>query len=74
MKDGDSMTEHLNAFNTMSSQLLSIDIKISNEDKFISFLCSLSESWDSLDVDIVSNATTLNFDEIFSSLLSKEMR
>ena len=28
MKDGDSVTEHLNAFNTVVSQLLSVDIKI----------------------------------------------
>ena len=28
MKDGDSVTEHLNAFNTVVSQLSSIDIKI----------------------------------------------
>ena len=33
MKDGDSVTEHLNAFNTVVSQLLSVDIKISDEDK-----------------------------------------
>ena len=30
MKDGDSVTEHLNAFNTVVSQLSSVDIKISN--------------------------------------------
>ena len=28
MKDGDSVTEHLNAFNTVVSQLLSVNIKI----------------------------------------------
>ena len=36
MKDGDSVTEHLNAFNTVVSQLSSVDIKISDEDKCIS--------------------------------------
>ena len=41
MKDGDSVTKHMNAFNTVVSQLSSVDIKISNEDKCISFLCSL---------------------------------
>ena len=74
MKDGDSVTEHLNAFNTMVSQLSSIDIKISDEDKCISLLCSLPDSWDSLVIAIGSNATTLNFDDIISALLSKEMR
>jgi hypothetical protein len=38
MRDGDSVTEHLNAFNTVVSQLLSVEIKISDEDKCISLL------------------------------------
>eukprot|EP00253_Pinus_taeda_P006801 PITA_06801 len=74
MKDGDSVTEHLNAFNTMVIHLASIDIKISDEDKCISFLCSLPDSWDSLVITIGSNATTLQFDETVSSLLTEEMR
>jgi hypothetical protein len=36
MKDGDSMSENLNAFNTMNS----INIKISDEDKCINLLFS----------------------------------
>ena len=32
MKDRDLVTKHLNAFNTVVSQLLSIDIKISDEE------------------------------------------
>eukprot|EP00253_Pinus_taeda_P026942 PITA_26942 len=74
MKDGDSVTEDLNAFNTVVSQLLSIDIKISNEDKCISLLCSLPDSWDSLVVAIGSNAAALQFDEIVLALLTEEMR
>ena len=74
MKDGNSVTEHLNAFNTLVSQLSSADIKISDEDKCISLLCSLPDSWDSLAIAISSNATTLQFDEIISSLLTEEMR
>ena len=74
MKDGDSVTEHLNTFNTMVSKLLSVDIKISDEDKCISLLCSLPDSWDSLVIAIGSNATALQFDEIASSLLTEEMR
>ena len=73
-KDGDSVTKRLNAFNNVVSQLLSIDIKISDEDKSISLLCSLPYSWDIMVVSIVSNTTTLKFDGIVSSLLSKEIR
>eukprot|EP00253_Pinus_taeda_P026535 PITA_26535 len=74
MKDGDSVTEHLNAFNTMVSQLASVDIQISDEDKCISLLCSIADSWDSLVIAIGSNATALHFDEIVLSLLTEEMR
>ena len=58
----------------MGSQLLSIDIKISDEDKCISLLCSLPDLWDSLVIAIGSNTTALQFDEIVSSLLTEEMR
>ena len=74
MKDGDSMIEHLNAFNIVVSQLPSVGIKISDEDKCISLLFSQPDSWDSLVIAIGSNTTTLNFDEIVSALLSEEMR
>eukprot|EP00253_Pinus_taeda_P034781 PITA_34781 len=74
MKDGDSVTEHLNAFNIVLSQLSYVDIQISYEDKCISLLCSLQDSWDSLVIAIGSNATALQFDKIVSALLMEEMR
>eukprot|EP00253_Pinus_taeda_P023813 PITA_23813 len=74
MKYGDSVTEHLNTFNIVVSQLLFVDIKIPDEDKCISLLFSLPDSWDSLVVAIGSNATALQFDEIVPSLLTEEMR
>ena len=74
MKNEDLVTEHLNAFNTMVSQLLSFDIKILDENKCISMLCSLPNMWDSLVIVIGSNKTTLKLHEIVSSLLLEEMR
>jgi hypothetical protein len=74
MKHGDSVTKNLNDFNIVVSQLLSVDIKISDEDKCISLLCSLPDSWDSLVVAIGSNTTTLSFDDGVSSLLLEEMK
>jgi hypothetical protein len=38
MRDGNSVAEHLNAFNTLVSQLIYVEIKISNEDKCITLL------------------------------------
>jgi len=74
MKDGNLVTKNMNAFNTLLSQLLSIDIKILDEDKCISLLCSLLDLLDSLVIAIGSHSTTLQIDEIVSSLLTEEMR
>ena len=35
MRDGDSMAEHLNAFNTVVSQLVYVEIKILDEDMLV---------------------------------------
>eukprot|EP00253_Pinus_taeda_P022048 PITA_22048 len=74
MKYGDSVTEHLNAFNTVVIQLASVDIKISDEDKCTNLFCFQPDSWDSLVIAISSNANALHFDEIVSSLLTEDMR
>jgi hypothetical protein len=74
MSDGSSMNEHLNAFNTILSQLSSVDIKITEEDKCISLLCSFPDSWNNLVVAIGSNTTTLVLEDMVTSLLSEEMR
>jgi hypothetical protein len=58
----------------MVSQLVSIQIKISDEDKCISLLYSLPDLWDSLVVAIGSNTNSLSFEEVVSSLFLKEMR
>ena len=55
MEDGDSMTNNLNVFNTLVSQLIFVDIKMKEEDKCITLLCSLPNSWDNLVVAIGSS-------------------
>jgi hypothetical protein len=74
MSDGSSVTEHLNVFNTIISQLSFVDIKITEEEKCIILLCSFPNSWDNLVVAIGSNTTTLALEDVVSSLLSEEMR
>jgi hypothetical protein len=74
MEDGDYVTEYLNAFNTLVSQLVSVNIAIA-EDKCITLLCSLRDSWDNLVVAIGSTTqSTLKYEDVVASLLSDEMR
>ena len=62
MEDGDSMTDHLNVDNTLVSQLIFVDMKMEEEDKFITLLCSLPYLWDILVVAIGGiTKTTLKF-------------
>jgi hypothetical protein len=74
MRNGDSVAEHLNAFNTVVSQLVFVEIKILEEDKCIHLLCSLPDQQYTLVAVIGSNTNSLMFDEVVSSLFSKEMR
>jgi hypothetical protein len=75
IEDGDSVTEHLNAFNTLVSQLIYVNIMIAEEDKCITLLCSLPDSWDNLVVAIGSTTqSTLKYEDVVSYLLSEDMR
>jgi hypothetical protein len=74
MREGSSVTEHLNVFNIIISKLSFVDIKITKEEKCISLLCSLLDFWDSLVVAIGSNSTTLALEDMVASLLLEEMR
>jgi hypothetical protein len=75
MEDGDSVTEHLNSFNTLLSQLVSVNIMIAEEYKCITLSCSFPDSWDNLVVAIGSTTqSTLKYEDVVASLLSEEMR
>ena len=56
MENGDFMTEHINAFNTVVGQPIYVDIKMEKEDKCITMLCSLPNLWHNLVVAIGSIA------------------
>ena len=51
-----------------------MDIKITDEDKCMSLLCTFPDLWDSLVMDIGSNIATLSLEDVITSLLSEEMR
>ena len=65
----------LHVFNTLVSELIYVDTKMEEEDKCITLLCSLPNSWDNLVVAIGSSTkATLKYEDIVSSLLLEEMR
>jgi hypothetical protein len=71
MEDGDSVIKNLNAFNTLVSQLGSINITLAKEYKCISLLCSLPDSWYNLVATIGSTTqSTLKYEDVLSSPLS----
>jgi hypothetical protein len=72
MSEDSSVTEHLNAFNSIISQLSSVDIKITKEEKCVSLLCSFLDSKNRLVMAIGSNSTTLALEYMVASLFQKE--
>ena len=76
MSEGGSVVDHLNEFNTLTSQLSSVKVNFNDEVRALLILCSLLESWNSL-VMVVSNyvpiSNTLKFDDVVGVILSEEM-
>ena len=76
MSEGGSVTDHLNEFNTLTSQLSYVKVNFDDEVRALLILCSLPESWNSL-VMVVSNyvpsSNTLKFHDFVGIILSEEM-
>ena len=75
MKEGTNIVDHLNVFNTLLCQLTSIGVKMEEEDKVVTLLCSLPNSWDHIVTSIsFSTADVLEYDSVVSALLTEEVR
>jgi hypothetical protein len=75
MKEGTKIIDHLNVFNTLICQLTNMEVKFEDEDKAVTLLCSLPESWDHLVTTMwFSTTDTIDYDIVVGALLSEEMR
>ena len=77
MSEGGFVADHLNDFNTVTSQLSYVGVNFDDEVRALLFLCSFPESWNGLVMAIsnsVSGSSTLKFDDVVGAILSEEMR
>jgi len=86
MQESNMITNHLNEFNTLINQLLSVGITLEDEIKAILLLwCSLPDNWEGVVMDVRNSVSSssfrsgkkgsiLNFDDVVGLLLSEDMR
>ena len=72
MEEGTRFVDHLNVFNKLVTQLISVDEKIEENDKVVILVSSLPPSWEQLVMNILIGKTTLNFNETVAYLLEAE--
>ena len=77
LSEGGSIADHLNEFNTLTSQLSYVKVNFDDEVRALIILCSLPKSWNSL-IMAISNSVpilnTLKFDDLVGVILSEEMQ
>ena len=76
MKEGVVMLNHLNEFNTLASQLISVGIPLDDEIKAILLLCSLPNSWEGVVMAVSTSIAAkgkLKLNEVTTILLSEDM-
>jgi len=70
----DSSVRALNFFNKVICELLTVDVKIDEEDKALIIINSLPESYDHIITTIFYGKETLILEKVVSTLLSNEIR
>jgi hypothetical protein len=70
MGDDDFVAKNMNTFNTIVTQLISVGVKMDEDDHCMTLLCSLPNSRDNLVMAIGSNVKIIVLDEVVVALLS----
>ena len=74
MLEGGDLIAYIQKFNQVCSDVMSLDVKIDEEDRALLLLCSLPVSYDGLITTLVYGKETLNFEEVVGVLRSNEQR
>ena len=64
MEEGSDVRSHINKFNKCINQLLSVEVKIDEEDEAVILLSSLPKSYESLRSTLLIRKSTLIVDEM----------
>ena len=74
MSKGGDLVIYIQKFNQVSSEVISLDVKIDEEDRALLLLCSLPDSYDGLITTLVYEKETLNYEEVVGVLRPNEQR
>ena len=74
MPEVGDLVSHIQRFNQVCSEVMSLDVKIKEEDRALLLLCSLLGSYDELITTLVYGKEILNYEEVVGVLRSNEQR
>ena len=74
MPKGGDLVSHIQRFNQVCSEVMSLDVKIEEEDRALLLLCSLPGSYDGLITTLVYGKETLNYEDVVGVLRPNEQR
>ncbi|KAF6170559.1 hypothetical protein GIB67_031967 [Kingdonia uniflora] len=74
MNEGTNVGDHLGSLNGIVLELVSITVKVEDEDKMLQLIWSLPSSFKHLQPTLMYGNETLSFEEVTSTLLSEERR
>jgi len=74
MPEGGDLVAYIQRFNQVYYEVMSMDVKIDEEDRALLLFCSLPGSYDGLITTLVYRKETLNYEEVIGVLRSNEQR
>ena len=73
-KPGTTMNDHITRFDSLVTDLLNLDEKVSDVDKALILLASLPDEYEHLIVSMLTGKETITFKEVTTALYSNEIR